>query len=151
MLVEFELNSLFDSDDSLQKWSIGWLTINLVEVGLNRFLQSWNHHRIPTKGIPIIKAGENNPLIPVDSNNVPDCITLAQEYRTLGGDINTRMNDLYPFNDEYANNLLFSRLNTLKERINVIYNEMLINNKIAVYSIYRDAYAIVSEVSSRNR
>ena len=61
------------------------------------------------------------------------------------------MNDLYPFNDEDANNLLFSRLNTLKERINVIYNEMLINNKIAVYSIYRDAYAIVSEVSSRNR
>jgi hypothetical protein len=90
-------------------------------------------------------------LIPVDSNNVPDCITLAQEYRTLGGDINTRMNDLYPFNDEDSNNLLFSRLNTFKERISVIYNEMLINNKIAVYNMYRDAYTIVSEVSSRNR
>jgi hypothetical protein len=90
-------------------------------------------------------------LIPVDSNNVPDCITLAQEYRLLGGDINTRMNDLYPFNDEDSNNLLFSRLNTFKERISVIYNEMLINNKIAVYNIYRDAYTIVSEVSSRNR
>ena len=56
MLVNYEMSSLIDTDDRMQKWAISFVTRNLVTVGLNRFIASWNNHRIPgpNRGIPLI-------------------------------------------------------------------------------------------------
>ena len=46
-LVSFELNSMIDLENEYQKWTIGYVTRNLVTVtvGLQRFIASWNNHR----------------------------------------------------------------------------------------------------------
>jgi hypothetical protein len=48
-LVSFELNSMIDLENEYQKWTIGYVTRNLVTVtvGLQRFIASWNNRRIP--------------------------------------------------------------------------------------------------------
>ena len=66
MLVDFELNSLFNLDDPVQKWIIGHVTRGLVSVGIRRFLLACNHHRIPgpCRSIPLQRARENCRIIP---------------------------------------------------------------------------------------
>ena len=46
-LVSFELNSMIGLENQYQKWTIGYVTRKFVTVGLQRFLASWNNHRIP--------------------------------------------------------------------------------------------------------
>ena len=66
-LKEYVEKSLIHNDDENQMWCVGFVVRNLVTVGLNRFMASWNHHRIPgvNKGIPMERAEESNQLTPI--------------------------------------------------------------------------------------
>lgn len=46
-LVELVQRGLIDMDLQIDKVSVGHCVRSLVSIGLNRFQQSWNHHRIP--------------------------------------------------------------------------------------------------------
>ena len=92
----YELNSLIDIDDAKQKWTIGYVTRSLVTVCLNRFVDSWNNHRISevNRGIPTQRALDNNRLTPLYPSRVPSTYSLLTDYRSKGGRKNVNMYDL---------------------------------------------------------
>ena len=99
------MNSLIDMDDAQQKWVIGYVLRCLVTVGINRFIDSWNNHRISgvNRGIPIQRALDNNVLTPLDPGRGPDTNVLLADYRSNGGRINENMSDLFPFDENRLN------------------------------------------------
>ena len=135
-------------DDVYQKWTIGYVTRCLVSIGLNRFIDSWNNHRIygVNRGIPIQRALDNNVLTPLDPVIIPDTETLLVDYRSNGGWINENMSDLFPFDD----NSLNSRMMTvIHERFHsndyfICFNLMLSGDHTAVLNLIREHYEKVS-------
>lgn len=144
MLVNFENLSLLSTDDRLQKWTIGYVTRNLVTIGLNRFIESWNHHRIPgpNRGIPYQLALEKCMISPY-RNDIPNCSTLIDQYNRLGGDINGSMDDLYPFSTNELNTRLINNLSILSSSNCEVFEAMLAGNSIAVYDFIKSHYEIV--------
>lgn len=43
-----------DMDNTQHKLIVGHVIRKLVKVGIDRFVESWNNHRIPCKGIPAV-------------------------------------------------------------------------------------------------
>ena len=144
------MNSLIDMDDLKQKWRIGYVVRSLVTVGLNRFVDSWNNHRISgvNRGIPIQRAQDNNCLTPLDPTRVPSTDSLLNDYRSNGGRINENMSDLFPFDEERLNLQLmtqFHRLFTI-DVYNSCYNLMLSGDSLVVLNLIRDHYEIVLSI-----
>lgn len=57
--------------DELTKFCVSWVTIKVIEVAFQTFVQAWNSHRIPGPqgGIPNTQALHSN--ITMTSNSVP--------------------------------------------------------------------------------
>ena len=146
------MNSLIDIDDAKQKWTIGYVTRCLVTVGLNRFVDSWNNHRISgvNRGIPIQRALDNNRLTPLDPSRIPSTDSILTDYRSNGGRINENMSDLYPFDEERLNLELMTQFNrrfTL-DVYNSCFNLMLSGENLVVFNLIREHYDIVISIST---
>ena len=139
MLVEFEMSSLFNMDDPIQKWTVGYVVRGLVGVGTRRFVASWNNHRIPgpSRGIPSAWAQANNRITPID--DIMTSETLVEEYRAAGGSINDLMGVVDPVDDMSE---LYSRL-TLIEDHDSKFEAMLAGDKVAVYNYIRAIHEYV--------
>ena len=55
--------------------------MHLVTIGLSRFIDSWNNHRIPgpNRGIPIQRALENCRINPLNHSQIPNTDDLIYE------------------------------------------------------------------------
>ena len=141
------MNSLVDMDNPIQKWTIGFVVRSLVTVGLNRFIDSWNNHRIsgPSRGIPIQRALDNNVLSPLRQIQIPSTEELLADYRANSGRINENMSDLYPFDERDVNVALMAALsNTFTiETYNNHYNLMLSGDSHAIIELIREHQNIV--------
>ena len=47
-LNEMADNGQIDCDDPSYMYCVSWLTMQVATVGIKRFLDSWNNHRIPS-------------------------------------------------------------------------------------------------------
>jgi hypothetical protein len=116
-LVKLHDESKIDVENiESHKYCVGYLCRKLVSIGIERFIKSWNHHRIPgkSKQIPLYNYLNNNKITPVPESKVPEVNDLMNDYITdEGGNINDNMDDLKPF-DSYLPNLelheLFSNI-----------------------------------------
>lgn len=144
MLVYYESSSMINLDDHLQKWAISFVTRNLVTVGLNRFIASWNNHRIPgpNRGISVIMARENCTIAPYP-NEVPESNALIDDYRINGGDINSEMGDLYPFDTHELNTELMTRLSHLIRRNEEVFEGMLADDIVMVFNFIKSINSII--------
>ena len=100
-----------DMDLEHHKIVIGYVIRKLVQIGINKFVTSWNHHRIPgpCKGIPIIQAQNNDKTVPyLDMPSVEEAVSL---YNNEVGQINTNMGDLLLFKDNNLHELVLNQFN----------------------------------------
>ena len=120
----------------------------LSVLGLNRFIDSWNNHRISevNRGIPIQRALDNNVLTPLDPLRIPDTDTLLVDYRSNGGRINENMADLSPFDDNSLNSQMMTVINERFQSNDYFscFNLMLSGDHTAVLTLIREHYEIVS-------
>ena len=65
-------NNEINMGDDLTKFCVSWVTIKVIEVAIQTFVQAWNSHRIPGPrgGIPNTLALDSNITI-MASNSVP--------------------------------------------------------------------------------
>jgi hypothetical protein len=124
----------------------------LSVLGLNRFIDSWNNHRISevNRGIPIQRALDNNVLTPLDPLRIPDTDTLLVDYRSNGGRINENMADLSPFDDNSLNSQMMTVINERFQSNDYFscFNLMLSGDDTAVLTLIREHYEIVSSYLS---
>ena len=111
-------------EDAGHKWVVGYVVRKLVTVGLNRFIESWNCHRIPCKGIPNQLALRSSVLTPC-TEYIPDWTEIVRQYELDGGSINDNLNDVNPFT---AENRSIALINELIARFDLYYSEVY--NKI---------------------
>ena len=41
------------------KFAVSWVSCRVAKVGLQIFVEAWNHHSIPLKGLPIDLMAQN--------------------------------------------------------------------------------------------
>lgn len=52
-LVQMENEGVIDMEDEVTKYCVSWITRQVVEVGLEYAVSSWNSHPIPGKRVPL--------------------------------------------------------------------------------------------------
>jgi hypothetical protein len=52
-LDELSNSNLLNMDLHIDKFCVGYIVRSLVNIGIERFKNSWNYHRIPKKSVPI--------------------------------------------------------------------------------------------------
>ena len=62
-LVNMEEDNIIDMDCSVTKYCVSHITRNISQAGIHRHVESWNHHRIPSKSIKIIHKRSLTSLI----------------------------------------------------------------------------------------
>ena len=48
------------------KFAVSWVSCRVAKVGLQIFVEAWNHHSIPLKGLPIDLMAQNKKAMPAD-------------------------------------------------------------------------------------
>jgi len=112
-LVAMENESLIDMDDETTKYCVSWVTRQVVEIGLNYAVGSWNSHPTPGKrladclmcaivrtnivtyilfvstgkGVPQERARENNHTHTISPHLLPTVEAATEMYRSSGGEI----------------------------------------------------------------
>ncbi|XP_063040964.1 uncharacterized protein LOC134435851 [Engraulis encrasicolus] len=86
-LVQLQDQEAIDMEESLTKFVVSNLTGQLCGIGLQRFVDSWNAHRIPGKGIPNHLAGRGT-VRRIREDLVPDVTEAADQYdREMGSSL----------------------------------------------------------------
>ncbi|KAI7793865.1 uncharacterized protein LOC130545384 [Triplophysa rosa] len=86
-LVQLQDQEAIDMEDNLVRFCTSNLTCQMCQIGINRFVNSWNAHRIPGKGIPNYLTGSGTPRkITIDL--LPDATVAADMYdRDMGSSL----------------------------------------------------------------
>ncbi|KAF4114301.1 hypothetical protein G5714_004524 [Onychostoma macrolepis] len=77
-------------EDSLTRFCTSNLTVQVCQIGMNRFVHSWNAHRIPGRGIPNQLAGTGTPR-QITADLLPDATVAADMYDSDMGSSLTRI------------------------------------------------------------
>ncbi|XP_019860756.1 PREDICTED: uncharacterized protein LOC109589075 isoform X1 [Amphimedon queenslandica] len=86
VLVKMEENQLLDLSNTTTQYCVSYVLINTCNVGMERFVGSWNAHSIAGKGIPNNLALNCN-TSPVPVSAVPVVDTAAREYQRDQGQL----------------------------------------------------------------
>ncbi|KAL2091679.1 hypothetical protein ACEWY4_013942 [Coilia grayii] len=89
-LVQLQDQEAIDMEESLTKFVVSNLTSQMCGIGLHRFVDSWNAHRIPGKGIPNHLASRGT-MRRIRADLVPDATEAADLYERDMGSSLTRV------------------------------------------------------------
>lgn len=53
VLTELEEKGILDISDENVRFCVSWFTCEVAKVGMSRFVESWNHHRIKGNTVPV--------------------------------------------------------------------------------------------------
>ena len=65
-LRKYGTDDLIDMTEGHGRFAVSWVSCPIAKVGLQLFVEAWNHHLIPLKGQAIDLMTQNNKAIPVD-------------------------------------------------------------------------------------
>ena len=87
ILVDMEASSIIDMQDETTKFCVSWATIQVASVGLIKFIQAWNSHRIdgPNGGVPNRLAEEHRNNTRVPDSAIPSVDDAVTMYEGCGG------------------------------------------------------------------
>jgi len=76
-----------DMNDDLTKFCVSWVTINVLTPAIQKFVSSWNSHRIPggNGGVPNVLARVSNETTPLQSASVPSVDYAVTLHENAGG------------------------------------------------------------------
>ncbi|KAK0134962.1 hypothetical protein N1851_029231 [Merluccius polli] len=77
-------------DDGTVRFCVSTLACQVASVGLNRFVESWNAHRVPGRGIPNVLASGGCP-VKITEDLLPCASEAADWYDTERGSSLTRL------------------------------------------------------------
>ncbi|XP_038561037.1 uncharacterized protein LOC119893145 isoform X2 [Micropterus salmoides] len=89
-LIQLQDQEAIDMEDSLTRFCTSNLTCQMCQIGINRFVQSWNAHGIPERGIPNHLAGTGTPR-QITTDLLPDATVAADMYHRDMGSSLTRV------------------------------------------------------------
>ena len=87
VLVSMEEQEEIDMNDDLTKFCVSWVTINVLTPAIQKFVSSWNSHRIPggNGGVPNVLARVSNETTPLQSASVPSVDYAVTLHENAGG------------------------------------------------------------------
>ena len=89
-LNQFIRDGSIDFSSQLTRFAVSWITCRVSRVGLERFVEAWNHHSIPKKGQPIELMRAKNRASPV--TNMLSKEEAADHYESVVEKSLTRVN-----------------------------------------------------------
>ena len=96
-------------DLHIDKVCVGYIVRSLVNIGIERFKDAWNHHRIPKKGIPFELAEANSKIEPLNIHQLPTVREAIDAYNEIGT-MTTNYEYLNAFGDNLEANAVLANL-----------------------------------------
>ena len=139
-------------DLHIDKFCVGYVVRSLVNIGIERFKNSWNNHRIPKKGVPIELAEANNRIQPLQNNQIPTIAEAVRSYNQIRS-ITVDYVYLNAFGDnQNLNRSLQNRFQNEIYRFDSLYSQILRDDfdVSLLYNIIQDHRKLFLEVSGDN-
>jgi hypothetical protein len=89
VLVRMESDGYLDMNNDVIKFSVSWVTIKLVDMPVQRFIQAWNCHTIPGNrgGVPNILARTTSRVACVQPSQIPTVYEAVRNHESGGGNL----------------------------------------------------------------
>ena len=86
ILTSLEGNQKINMEDSLTKFAVLRVTINIISVPVTKFIRSWNCHRIPGSfgGIYNVLARTNSCITELNASDIPDVDEAVTIHESFG-------------------------------------------------------------------
>jgi hypothetical protein len=127
-------------DLHIDKFCVGYIVRSLVNIGIERFKNSWNNHRIPKKGVPIELAEANSRIQNLNNDQIPSLEEAITSYNQFGS-ITSDYEYLNAFGgNQSLNETLKNHFENEKYRFNSLYSEILTD-----YFDVEHLYAIIQD------
>ena len=147
LMVETDM---LDMDCEIVRFCVSTLLITLCGIGVQRFMDAWNWHHLPSRGIPNILQSFANGTTTMHTYEVPSTEQAVFEYRQQGGslsDPDTFGSDPLQGDDVLSSTRdeLFSR--RMDSSFSEIYSQLIIGNTVPFESAVLDYVTITQELS----
>lgn len=123
---------MIDPESEMVMFCLSALLMIFCKIGMERFINAWNYHHQPLRGIPNLLQSQRNGTTAIHPSEIPSVEQAAQEYRQQGGSIA----DPQPYGSDplQDDELLIHRRDELfSERVDsdfsYIFNCLLVGNK----------------------
>lgn len=64
-LGKFQEDGVIDMTQEHSQFAVSWVSCGVAKVGIQRFVDAWNHHSVPKKGRPVDLMRMNNKTMPI--------------------------------------------------------------------------------------
>lgn len=78
---------MIDPESEMVKFCLSALLMIFCKIGMERFINAWNYHHQPLRGIPNLLQSQRNGTTAIHPSEIPSVEQAAQEYRQQGGSI----------------------------------------------------------------
>lgn len=90
VLVDLEEKGILDMTNENVQFCVSWFTCGVAKVGMKRFVDAWNNHRIkgkPGNAVPSIRKLQSNTLKPLTEAVVPNEEHAVRMFEAQGGQL----------------------------------------------------------------
>ena len=143
-LRKYGTDDLIDMTEGHGRFAVSWVSCPIAKVGLQLFVEAWNHHLIPLKGQAIDLMTQNNKAIPVDQ--LMSKQQAVKRYRRVA----TRQLSIFAVDalGEYTNLQIrreteFSRKFSFKSLFSKIQQEDVLESRFSVQVFLRMSFVLL--------
>ena len=87
VIIQMDELRMVNMEDDVDKFCVSYVLRKVCLVGLQRFIEAWNNHPVPHKGIPNSLQASRNGTTAISPVDIPSKVDAVAAYRQQGGSL----------------------------------------------------------------